>query len=126
MFPGARFEHRNVFDTGYPDKAFDRCVVHDLLEHFSLEGLEAAVAELCRVTRQAICIGFFQMHEGEEHVVRPADDYHINTLSLPRLREMFGRWGFTLRAVHINTLLNRRFGCQNIYYDTAYTCTAWL
>ena len=123
MFPGARFEVRNVFDTGYADKSVDYGLAHDLLEHLSLEGLEVAVAELCRVTRKAMCIGFFQMHEGEEHIVRQIEEYHINTLSLPRVRELFARFNATVQAVHINTFLNRQFGCEGFYNDQAYTIT---
>lgn len=123
MFPGARFEVRNVFGTGYADKSFDYCLAHDLLEHLSPEGLEVAVAELCRVTRTALCLGFFQMHEGEEHIVRRIGEYHINTLSLPRVRELFARGGGGVRAVHINTFLHRQFGCEGFYNDQAYTVT---
>ena len=31
----------NVFEIAAPDKAFDLCLVHDLFEHLSLEGMEA-------------------------------------------------------------------------------------
>jgi hypothetical protein len=121
MFPSARFELGNLFETPYADKSFDCGVVHDLLEHFSVAALEVAVQELCRVIRQTICVGFFQMHEGEDHVVRPVDEYHFNTLSLPRVRELFARHGGEVQAIHLNTFLARRFGCENGYYDSAYT-----
>jgi hypothetical protein len=124
LFPQARFEVRNVFETGYGDGAFDYCVGHDLLEHLSIEGMEAAVAELCRLTRRAICIGFFQMHEGPEHIVRRVDDYHINTLSLPKVRQLFARLGATAQAMHVNTFLSRQFGNESFYNDDAYMVTA--
>ena len=44
--------------------------------------MEVAVAEICRVTCEGICAGFFGMHEEEDPIVRPVDDYHWNTLSL--------------------------------------------
>lgn len=123
QFPEACFEVRNVFETGYPDKSFDYCVAHDLLEHLSPAGLEVAVAELCRVTRRALSIGFFQMHEGGEHILRPVDEYHINTLSLPRVRRLFERHGAAVQAVHINSYLAQRFGAGPFYNDSAYTLT---
>jgi hypothetical protein len=126
MFPQARFEVRNVFETGYGDKPFDYCVGHDLLEQLSIEGMEVAAAELCRVTRRAICIGFFQMHEGPEHIVRPVEDYHVNTLSLPKVRQRFTRLGATVQALHVNTFLSRQFGCEAFYNDNAYMLTARL
>jgi hypothetical protein len=121
MFPQARFQVGNVFELAYPDKSFDLCVAQDLLEHLSLAGLERAVAELCRVTRRALCLGFFQMHEGPEHVVRPVDEYHFNTLSLPQVRALFARHGGTAQAIHVNTFLTHCFACVDGYYDTAYT-----
>ena len=84
----AKLEHPNIVQ------------VHDLLEHLSPEGLERAIAELCRVTRRAMFIGFFQMHEGAEHIIRPVDEYHINTLSLSRVRASFERQGGVVVPVH--------------------------
>ncbi|MSU62944.1 MAG: class I SAM-dependent methyltransferase [Pedosphaera sp.] len=122
MFPAARFEVENVFELPYSDKAFDCCVVHDLLEHLSIEGMETALAELCRVTRRGISVGFFQMHQGPDHIVRPLEDYHWNTLSLPQVYELFARHGAKVQAMHINTFLNTCFGCADgCYYDSAYT-----
>ena len=36
----------NVFEIDAPERAYDYTVVHDLFEHLSPEGLEAAVREL--------------------------------------------------------------------------------
>ena len=58
-FPNVRFKVGNAFELHWPDKAFDYCVVHDLFEHLSLEGLHTAVREVCRVTRQGLCVSFF-------------------------------------------------------------------
>ena len=121
MFPATRFEVENVFELAHGDKTFDCCVVHDLFEHLSMEGIEAAVTELCRVTRRGISIGFFQMHQGPDHIVRPVDDYHWNTLSLPRMYELFAKRGAKVQSLHINTFLNSSFGCAGSYYDSAYT-----
>jgi SAM-dependent methyltransferase len=126
LFPGARFEVGNVFETGYPDKTFQCCVAHDLFEHLSLEGLEVAVAELCRVTRGTLCLSFFNMHEGEAHIVRPAGDYHWNTLSLPRVRDLFARHRAGVTALHVGSMLKQRFACMTTYYDRACTLVVQL
>ncbi len=121
LFPAARFEVGNAFAIAGPDRAFDYAYVHDLFEHLSPAGLEAAVAEVCRVTRLGLCIGCFQMDEIEEHVVRPVDDYHVNTLSLERTLELFAGHGFTGEAIHIGTFLRLRFGCERTHNPNAYT-----
>ena len=84
LFPDVSFAVGNVFEIAAPDKAFDLCFVHDLFEHLSLEGMQAAVKEVCRVTRQGLCVGFFNMDEIRDHQVRPVDDYHWNRLSMRR------------------------------------------
>lgn len=121
LFPGVRFETGNVFEISAPPKAFDLCVVHDLFEHLSLSGLEQAVREVCRVTRRGICVGFFQMDEIPEHIVRPRDDYYWNLLSLPRMRELFASEGFYGQAIHIGSFLSHHAGCQQTYNPNAYT-----
>lgn len=121
LFPGTRFEVGNVFATTAPDKAFELCFVHDLLEHFSTAGIERAVAEMCRVTRAGICLGFFSMHEGADHIIRPVEDYHWNTLSLDRIRALFAQYGFEAEAIHVATLLQWRFACDQTHNRNAYT-----
>lgn len=124
MFPGARFEVGNVFQIEAQDRAFDYCFAHDLFEHLSIEALETTLAEVCRVTGQGLCLGFFNGHEGEEHIVRPVDDYHWNKLSVPRLRARLESEGFNVRVVHIGTLLRWRLGCGETHNPNAYTLFA--
>jgi SAM-dependent methyltransferase len=121
LFPGVRFETGNVFEIAAPDKAFDLCIVHDLFEHLSLEGLHAAVGEVCRVTRQGLCVGFFQMDEIGDHIVRPIDDYHWNLLSMARMRKLFARHGFTAQVLHIGTFLRDYIGGGQTHNPNAYT-----
>lgn len=121
MFPRARFEVGNVFDVATGDKSFDLCVTHDLFEHLSPAGLERALNEVCRVTRHALCLGFFNMHEDVEHIMRPVDDYHWNTLSLERVRASLERHGFETEAIHIETFLKWRFACDRTHNPNAYT-----
>jgi SAM-dependent methyltransferase len=121
LFPDVSFAVGNVFEIPAPDRAFDLCLVHDLFEHLSLEGLQTAVAEVCRVTRQGICVGFFNMDEIRDHEVRPVDDYYWNRLSMGRVRELFAEGGFQARVVHIGTFLRRQIGCEETHNPNAYT-----
>jgi SAM-dependent methyltransferase len=121
LFPEGAFTVGNVFEIAVPDKAFDLCFVHDLFEHLSLEGLEAAIPEICRVTRGGICVGFFNMDEIGEHEVCPVDEYHWNRLSMRRVRGLFAECGFAAQVVHIATFLRRQFGCEQTHNPNAYT-----
>jgi SAM-dependent methyltransferase len=121
LFPDARFEVGNVFEIAAADRAFDYAYVHDLFEHLSPAGLAAAAKELGRVTRSGLCLHFFNMDEIAEHVVRPVDEYHWNTLSLERVIELFAAEGFTGQAFHIGTFLRRRVGCGRTHNPNAYT-----
>jgi SAM-dependent methyltransferase len=121
MFPAARFDVGNVLEIDAEDEAFDYCFIHDLFEHLSVEGLEAAIAEICRVTRKGICAGFFNMHGGDEHIVEVVGDYHWNTLSISKTKMLFERHGFTARVIHIDTFLRSEFGCGDTHNKNAYT-----
>ena len=121
LFPGVRFVVGNVFEIAAPDKAYDLCFVHDLFEHLSLEGMQAAVKEVCRVTRQGLCVGFFNMDEIRDHQVRPMDEYHWNLLSMARMKELFAECGFAARVVHIGAFLRQQIGCEQTHNQNAYT-----
>jgi len=121
LFPEVRFETGNAFELAAQDKEFDLCVVHDLFEHLSPEGLEAAIAELCRVTKQGICAGFFSMDEIPEPVVRQVEDYHWNTLSMSKTREAFARHGFAAQVVHVGSFLKQQVGCDQTHNPNAFT-----
>ncbi|HEY5914128.1 MAG TPA: class I SAM-dependent methyltransferase [Verrucomicrobiae bacterium] len=121
LFPSVRFQTGNVFEIAAADLAFDLCVVHDLLEHLSFEGLEAAVKEICRVTRRGICAGFFQMDEIPQHVLRPVDEYHWNLLSMTGMKKMFYQHGFAAQALHIGSFLREIAGCDRTHNPNAYT-----
>jgi SAM-dependent methyltransferase len=124
MFPEARFFVGNAFAVPVLDGAFDCCIVHDLFEHLSVEAMEVALAEGCRVTKRSLCLGFFNLHEGDQHLVRPVDDYHWNSLSLPKIRSQLERHGFQARIVHIDTFLRWRFACDQTHNKNAYTIFA--
>lgn len=121
LFPEGRFEQGNVFEIPAADKQFDVCIIHDLFEHLSLEGLEQAVSEICRVTRTGICAGFFQMDEIPDHVVRPLENYYWNLLSVEKTKRIFVEQGFEARVVHIGGFLSAEFGCRETHNENAYT-----
>ena len=121
LFPNVRFEKGNVFEIPLPDKSTDYCMVQDLFEHLSLAGLGQAVQEICRVTRLGICVGFFQMDELPDHLVRPRDEYYWNLLSMERMKRLFAGHGFTAQAIHIGTFLSQQIGCTHTHNPNAYT-----
>jgi hypothetical protein len=121
LFPQATFDVANVFAIGAPDQAYEVCFLHDLFEHLSPEGLEQAVAELCRVTRLSLCVGFFNLDEIREPIIRPVEEYHWNTLSLEQMTELFARHGFTAQVLHIGAYLRHRTGCDETHNANAYT-----
>jgi SAM-dependent methyltransferase len=125
LFPQGRFEAGNVFEITAADQSFDLCFAHDLLEHFSLAGLERAVAELCRVTRHGLCVQFFQMDEMPDHIVRAVGEYHLNTLSLAKTEALFTQHGFTVQPLHIGSYLRQRVGCGGTHNPDAYTFLAF-
>lgn len=121
MFPRARFKADNVLEIDADDKAFDHCFVHDLFEHLSIEAAEAAISELCRVTRRDICAGFFNMHAGSEHIVKAVGDYHWNALSVARTKAVFERYASSIQVIHIDEFLASKFGCADTHNKGAYT-----
>ena len=121
MFHNAHFDVGNVLEIDAGDNEFDYCFVHDLFEHLSVEAMEAAIAELCRVTRQGICAGFFNMHDGERHIVRAVNDYHRNTLSVARTKAAFEREAARIRVIHIDAFLKSGFSCPDTHNKDAYT-----
>jgi len=121
LFPAARFQVGNVFALDAPDQAFDCLLANDLFEHLSLAGLETAIKEVCRVTRRGMCLSFFNGAEIADHVVRPVDDYHWNTLSVERLRAAFAARGFQAQVVHIGTFLRWAAACDRTHNPHAYT-----
>ena len=121
MFPEIRFEIGNVLQIDAQDECYDYCFAHDLLEHLSILAMERAISEMCRVTRQAICLNFFQMDELSNHVVRPVRDYHINLLSMEKVRQNFEGFGATVEVMHIETFLRMCFHCSQTHNPDAYT-----
>ena len=68
-----------------------------------------------------MCIGFFQMDETPEHLVRPIEDYHWNLLSMSRMKQSFARHGFASQAIHVSTFLVEQFGWGETHNNNAYS-----
>jgi SAM-dependent methyltransferase len=119
--PQRRFEIGNVLEIDADDNAFDYCFVHDLFEHLSIGAMEAAISELCRVTRREICAGFFNMHDGQKHIVKPVGDYHWNTLSVVRTKAVFESHCSTMQVIGIDEFLRSRFGCADTHNKGGHT-----
>jgi len=71
-------------------------------------------------------VGFFQMDEIPTHVVRPVGDYHINLLSMERLRDDLESRGADVEMIHIQTFLRMCLNCADTHNPNAYTCYAWF
>ena len=121
MFPDACFEIGNALEIEAEDGAFDYCFVHDLFEHLSIEAMEAAIAEICRITRKDICAGFFNMHDGERHIVRAVGDYHWNNLSMAETKAIFERHASEVQIFHIDTFLRSKLHCGDTHNKGTYT-----
>jgi len=121
MFPNVCFQVGNVLEIDAVDKAFDYCIVHDLFEHLSIEAMEVAIEQICRVTRRGICAGFFNMQEGDRHVVRAMGDYHWNTLSASEAKAAFEQCGFVVEVIHIDSFLRSRYHYPDTHNKGAYT-----
>ena len=55
------------------------------------------------------------------NAVRPVEDYHWNTLSVERMRELFAQHGFEGQVVHIGSFLRWATGCDQTHNPNAYT-----
>ncbi len=121
MFPGIDFQTGNVFELGAPDKSFDLCIVHDLFEHLSVDGMKLAISEICRVTKRALCAGFFNMAEEPQHMVQKVDDYYWNQLSMELTRKLFLEHAKQVQVIHIGTYLRTVFPDYQTHNEQAYT-----
>ncbi len=115
----------NVFEIAAPDKAFDLCLVHDLFEHLSLEGMQAAVKEVCRVTRQGLCIGFFNMDEIRDHQRAPGGGVSLEPAEHGAHEGVVCQHAVSPRRWCISApFCGSRFGCEQTHNPNAYTFLA--
>jgi methyltransferase family protein len=117
MFPDVSFECGNVFDIREKDESFDYVVAFDLFEHLSLEGVEVAVHEACRVSRRGLVLNLFNVSDIPRHVSNPVPErhYHWNTLSLRQISDSFAAHVRKIEAVNIHRLLCSKYGSEGLY-----------
>jgi SAM-dependent methyltransferase len=120
MFSDECFKVGNVLEIDEEDERFDYCFVHDLFEHLSIGAMEVAISEICRVTRRDICIGFFNMYDGDWNIINAVDDYYWNRLSLGKIKEILERQACRVQVVHIDKFLTSKFGCSDTHNKDAY------
>jgi hypothetical protein len=66
------------------------------------------------------------MDEIADHVARPVDDYHMNRLSMQKLRDDFESRGCTVEVIHIPTFLRMCLHCAHTHNPNAYTFYVWF
>jgi len=120
-YPDADFRAVSVLDTGFEDSSFDIVFVHDLFEHLSLEALKMALSEVMRVTRSQAWLHFFNVKTCKNHVVRPVERYHWNTLSLERLVHSLTELGGDVEVMSIPSFLVKKFGDYTYHNSKAVT-----
>jgi SAM-dependent methyltransferase len=121
MFPNVCFKVGNVLEIEAESGAFDYCFVHDLFEHLSIEAMETAISEICRVTSKGICAGFFNIHNGKQHKIQVVGDYHWNKLSMAETKLIFKRHTSKVQVIHIDAFLRSKFHCEDAHNKWAYT-----
>jgi SAM-dependent methyltransferase len=124
MFPDVDFRRGDVQDIPAADGSYDWAMTSDLLEHLSPQACNRAIDELCRVSRAGVIIIFFIMSDVEEHTVTPRRSYHVNELSMERIRDRFVGQGLTPEFVHISGMLKERFGFDDYYNRRAWSMVA--
>ncbi len=118
--PQAAFFVASAFDTGLADAAFDFVFAHDLFEHLSPNGLEAAFGELLRVTARQAWLHFFNLSTtAAEHEIVPLDRYHWNLLSLLQLEKLIPEDFAPPEVIDIAEYLNTQFGSPDYYNKEA-------
>jgi ubiquinone/menaquinone biosynthesis C-methylase UbiE len=117
MFPDVDFRVGNVFDIPRRDDSVDCVVAFDLFEHLSLEGLEAAIDEVCRVARRGLVLNFFNIEDVSEHVPNPVAErrYHWNTLSLKKITALLAARSRAMEIVHVHGMLCEAFRSHGAY-----------
>jgi len=120
MYPAVRFEVGNGVEIDAAADCYDVCFVHDLFEHLSVVMMERAIEEVCRVSREQVWVGFFNMYEGDEHIVQFTGRYHWNRLSAELTKRSFERFASSVEVISIHRFLRSNFGCDDTESKNAY------
>jgi SAM-dependent methyltransferase len=108
-FPNARFVTADACCLDEKDGSFDIVFAFDLLEHLSPDGLDAALAEAERVSRDEIWLSLFNADDIPEHDYHAVDDYFWNTLSLSQIAHHLNAGGYSTQVIPIAAELECRF-----------------
>ena len=90
--PGASFQVGNILDLDVADLSYDVVYCRHIFEHLSLDAMEVAFQETCRVARRYLVYVFFSMENIPDHQERPVRMYHWNVLSRDRVEESLRRF----------------------------------
>ncbi len=124
QFPEVNFQVGSVYEIPAEDKTIDFCFVHDLFEHLSPEGIDRAVAEICRVTTQDVCLHFFNMDDIPQDAIRKKDGYHWNRLSSEHMQNRLDPRAVHLDSRCLDTWLKSRFAYPD--YHNKYAWSWWI
>ena len=119
--PHTLFEERDAMNTRLPDDCADFYLAHDLFEHLSIAGLEAALNEALRVTRKQAWLHFFNLDKIPKHNVRPIDSYHWNCLSLEKVTTILESKGSRVESINIGSWLREKTDWEDYYNPEAWT-----
>ncbi|WP_018155515.1 class I SAM-dependent methyltransferase [Demetria terragena] len=123
-FPGVDFQVGSVHELPYADRSYDDVVVFDLFEHMSIEAMEKAVSEACRLADKRLLLTFFSMTDAPEHHVRPVRTYFWNVLSRTKVQELIEEQFGPVEVIRIRDLILDDFGYDNSYNKNAWTFIA--
>lgn len=123
-FPTVDFEVGSILHLPHRSRSFDYVVAFDIFEHLSLEAMEQAVREACRLAKKGMVLTFFSMVDEPDHIVRPRRQYYWNRLSMPRVRELVEESFPSVEVIKIRDLLNEEFGFLHSYNKNAWTLIA--
>ena len=117
MFPAIAFQRGNVFEIPHQNESIDFVLAFDLFEHLSLEGLEAALEEVCRIARRGLVLNFFNVDDIAEHVPNPVTErrYHWNTLSLKKVTASLAERARAMEVLHIRGMALEKFQSHAVF-----------
>lgn len=118
--PEVDFQVQSVLDLPFEDRSYDYVVVFDLFEHMSIEAMEKAVSEACRLADKGLLLTFFSMADEPEHNVRPVRTYFWNILSRSKVQKQIEDQFGPVEVVRIRDLILDEHG-----YGASYNKNAW-